>query len=377
MEMEEYIQEWRQYLRDPTAPAGHRFRAFVLNVAAARVSLILAWTVNVICAVNTLCAQSMREALVFVRILVGTVSGVGAMLATHRKYLLVDACRRMEHVAAGIERTAGRLPVIRENARKSVQRGRAEVNFFTVYGSCVIVGTMYTMFSETERWAEVACRWLPVDPAQCAKMTGPAQRVTSVMMMCGAPAIVTSLLGFILPVLLVIHRCLAHLQTQINYLTEVGPCSVELARLHSDLLKAAISVNRLLEPLVAFYLLGAFVLPLLSTVDVVLNGKDADQYALVIAPVVLIVFVPICEAGDKMLAAHEALAGCAYRGPWLDEQRFEVRLRLNLMLASRMRGALFRGRGIGVLDRGACRAAIRGWFSFLQALINLRQGRHM
>ena len=34
------------------------------------------------------------------------------------------------------------------------------MHFFTVYGSCVIMGTMYTMFSETQHWADVISDWL-------------------------------------------------------------------------------------------------------------------------------------------------------------------------------------------------------------------------
>ncbi|KAJ1522004.1 hypothetical protein ONE63_002326 [Megalurothrips usitatus] len=100
----------------------------------------------------------------------------------------------------------------------------------------------------------------------------------------------------------------------------------------------------------------------------------ADVFALGTAPLILTVFVPLCLVGDALGAARRGVVTRAVRGPWLEEGLAGRRLRLGVMLAALGRGALVRGRGIGVLDRRACGNALRSWFSFLQILMNAKTG---
>ncbi|KAJ1519006.1 hypothetical protein ONE63_011387 [Megalurothrips usitatus] len=137
-------------------------------------------------------------------------------------------------------------------------------------------------------------------------------------------------------------------------------------------LRVMLRMDGSVSGLMPHLLVVSLILPLLSTVDVVSNGLQTDVFALLMAPLIFTVFVPICLAGESLAVAMDLLAVRAAAGPWLEESLGQRRLRLGLMHASLGRGANVKCRGIGLLDRLACGNALRSWFSFLQLLINVQ-----
>ncbi|KAJ1518807.1 hypothetical protein ONE63_011582 [Megalurothrips usitatus] len=101
------------------------------------------------------------------------------------------------------------------------------------------------------------------------------------------------------------------------------------------------------------------------------RSRDPDPFAMLVSSVVLCVFCPLCEVGENLLTAKQAVCGYVYRGPWLEASLPLRRNLLLLMKSSAGRGGVFRCRGIGTLHRRYFFLTIRAWFNFLQALVNL------
>lgn len=96
------------------------------------------------------------------------------------------------------------------------------------------------------------------------------------------------------------------------------------------------------------------------------------MFAMVTAPVVLTIFVPLCLAGDRLAKAREDLAVRAMRGPWLEEPAALRDLRRGIMQAAGGETTHLRGLGIGPMIRPTCMSALNSWFSFLQMMLNLK-----
>ncbi|XP_052131410.1 uncharacterized protein LOC127751630 [Frankliniella occidentalis] len=97
-----------------------------------------------------------------------------------------------------------------------------------------------------------------------------------------------------------------------------------------------------------------------------------DPFFLGVALPILMVFIPLFEAGDHFASSRSAVADQAAHGPWLEEALDERRLRIGAMHSARALGLLPRCHGFGRVDRSACLTALKSWFSILQMLLNLR-----
>ncbi|KAE8742005.1 Odorant receptor 72, partial [Frankliniella occidentalis] len=150
-------------------------------------------------------------------------------------------------------------------------------------------------------------------------------------------------------------------------------CSNRQTAMQSELLRVSICMDSTFADMIPHLLVVVVILPLLSTVEVVANGMQADMFALGTAPLIFTVFVPLCLVGDSLFKCRRAVATRAARGPWLEETPQLRRLRLGMIHSALGRGARLRGNGVGPLDRRTCGNALRSWFSFLQILLNVKR----
>ncbi|KAK3917667.1 Nucleoprotein [Frankliniella fusca] len=112
------------------------------------------------------------------------------------------------------------------------------------------------------------------------------------------------------------------------------------------------------------------------------SGSLQDIYSLNTAPLILTIFIPICLAGERLGEARREVAVRVFiRTPpkmtgrpavpgWKRTPTGE-----NCAWASSWprggSGAQLRGDGLGTLDKPACLAALKSWFSFVQMIVNL------
>ncbi|KAE8740257.1 Odorant receptor 76 [Frankliniella occidentalis] len=139
-----------------------------------------------------------------------------------------------------------------------------------------------------------------------------------------------------------------------------------------DLLDVLLHLEDTFADVLPHFLVVSVALPVLSTVEVVVKGAQADAFAFLNAPLIFGVFVPMCMVGDKLSAARFGLSRNAFRGPWLEEDQQQKKMLLALMQIADGRGGQIRGTGIGRLNRSACTNAMKSWFSCLQVLINVQ-----
>ncbi|XP_052121461.1 uncharacterized protein LOC127749044 isoform X2 [Frankliniella occidentalis] len=134
----------------------------------------------------------------------------------------------------------------------------------------------------------------------------------------------------------------------------------------------------------AFYTMLPLVIVIYSTcadlhaalahrMQLIASGLKLGAYSLGTAAPILIVFVPLCEVGDRLSRARRGVAESAAEGPWVEERPKQRQLRLAVMQAAMGEGAFLRGSGIGPLDRATCGNALRSWFSFLQVILNVQR----
>ncbi|XP_026285911.2 uncharacterized protein LOC113211675 [Frankliniella occidentalis] len=172
--------------------------------------------------------------------------------------------------------------------------------------------------------------------------------------------------------ILVIYLSMANMYEAIGEALQTRPCNTLLAHQQSVLTQASLNMEASVADLLSQVLIVSVVVPLLSTVEVVLNGLEADMFAVGMAPLVLFVFVPFCLVGDAMTYARLRFADRAGAGPWLEETVQIRKMRLGMVQLSQGHGGDLRGWGIGHLDRKACGSALKSWFQFLQVLMNLQ-----
>ncbi|KAK3907685.1 Odorant receptor coreceptor [Frankliniella fusca] len=172
--------------------------------------------------------------------------------------------------------------------------------------------------------------------------------------------------------ILVVFLSLAVMFDAVSEYLESGPCNKMWAAQQSILTRVSLIMDDAVADLLPHLLIVSVVVPLFCTVEVVLNGLDADLFAVGMAPLVLAVFVPFCLVGEAMSEARQQLTDKAFAGPWLEEPVENKKLRLGILQMSNGNGGALRGRGVGYLDRETCASALKSWFSFLQVLMNLQ-----
>ncbi|XP_052129429.1 uncharacterized protein LOC127750862 [Frankliniella occidentalis] len=170
-----------------------------------------------------------------------------------------------------------------------------------------------------------------------------------------------------------IYATCADLFEAIGRSVEQGHCSRITYALLQGVLDVLLRLDDTFADVLPHLLVVSVVLPLLSTVELATRGTEADAFALLNAPLIFAVFVPICFAGDRLSVARSGMSRSAFYGPWLEESQRCKKLRLALMHVADGRGAQVRGSGIGLLNRRACGKALKSWFSFLQVLVNVKR----
>ncbi|KAE8745122.1 Odorant receptor 48 [Frankliniella occidentalis] len=237
---------------------------------------------------------------------------------------------------------------------------------FPLYGVAVYVMVQVAMFYDTSsvnawlrKYSEVEAFGLLKTPFEVASLA------------CCMTSLYTVLFAE-----LAIHNTTATLMEQLGRrLAYYRGCenTSRSVRLHVSLLAACRHANAMFGLFLPLYLLGHFALSMLSTVVAVRSSAsgEVDLHALSCLPYLLVFFVPMCIAGQRVHDASYGLKDKAYAGPWLEENVQARRSRL-LVMASCSRPANFTVPGVGTLDLPTCRKGFRLWFQFVQVLINLQ-----
>ncbi|XP_034246899.1 uncharacterized protein LOC117648503 [Thrips palmi] len=123
-------------------------------------------------------------------------------------------------------------------------------------------------------------------------------------------------------------------------------------------------------PVLPGLLVMVFVMPMCCTLEIMMRGLNASPFALLTAPHIFTMFVPLCFAGDMLADSCEAVGAAAYNGAWDEETPSQRRVRFSVIQASRVKAGI-RGIGIGNLDRPACSDALKSWYSFVQFFAGL------
>ncbi|KAE8749148.1 Odorant receptor 73 [Frankliniella occidentalis] len=176
-----------------------------------------------------------------------------------------------------------------------------------------------------------------------------------------------------LPLVIVIYSTCADLHAALAHRMQVSAtaaCCPHDAALQSGVLRACIVADSALADLMPHLLVVSIIMPLFSTAELIASGLKLGAYSLGTAAPILIVFVPLCEVGDRLSRARRGVAESAAEGPWVEERPKQRQLRLAAAMGE---GAFLRGSGIGPLDRATCGNALRSWFSFLQVILNVQR----
>ncbi|XP_052121463.1 uncharacterized protein LOC127749044 isoform X3 [Frankliniella occidentalis] len=176
-----------------------------------------------------------------------------------------------------------------------------------------------------------------------------------------------------LPLVIVIYSTCADLHAALAHRMQTAACCPHDAALQSGVLRACIVADSALADLMPHLLVVSIIMPLFSTAELIASGLKLGAYSLGTAAPILIVFVPLCEVGDRLSRARRGVAESAAEGPWVEERPKQRQLRLAVMQAAMGEGAFLRGSGIGPLDRATCGNALRSWFSFLQVILNVQR----
>ncbi|XP_052121386.1 uncharacterized protein LOC127749019 [Frankliniella occidentalis] len=246
------------------------------------------------------------------------------------------------------------------------------VRFYETYAWLVEAAVAVALVFRKPTWQDHLAAWMEPLIGTHQKFTANVLRwgFLSFQLFVGLCAVLSDYTLVVL--ILVIYLSLADMYEGIGEALQTRPCDTLLARQQSVLTQAAISVDAAVAPLLPQVLIVSVVVPLLCTVEVVLNGVEADLFAVGMAPLVLFVFVPFCLVGDGMAYARVRFADLAGAGPWLEETVQRRKMRLSMVQLSRGHGGDLRGWGIGTLDRKTCGSALKSWFSFLQVLMSLQ-----
>ncbi|XP_034246912.1 uncharacterized protein LOC117648514 [Thrips palmi] len=173
----------------------------------------------------------------------------------------------------------------------------------------------------------------------------------------------------LISLIIVIYLCMSELYYSIGLVLEAHGCSALWARQQSALTMACLQLDAAIADFIPHLLICNVVLPLLYALEVVLHGAEADLFAMALAPLVLVVFVPFCLVGDAMCSARAGVVGQAYAGPWLEERGEGLQVRRGMMQSATGLGGVLRGRGVGPLDRKLCGTTMANWFKFLQTFL--------
>ncbi|KAE8750084.1 Odorant receptor 74 [Frankliniella occidentalis] len=176
-----------------------------------------------------------------------------------------------------------------------------------------------------------------------------------------------------LPLVLQVTMASADLMYILGKKLEVGRCTRTMAATESAMISACLLSDECVSDVIAPVVFASLLMPLISLVQV-MSGVVDSLDALGTAPLFITITVPLYLAGDMLASARQGIANSAARGPWLEEEPWQRRMRAAVMLGASGEGALPRCQGVGILNRRGLAHVLRSWFSFLQAMLNLRRG---
>ncbi|XP_052128929.1 uncharacterized protein LOC127750687 isoform X3 [Frankliniella occidentalis] len=143
----------------------------------------------------------------------------------------------------------------------------------------------------------------------------------------------------------------------------------DAAAMHVQLVLGCSRMNAAFGVYLPHIAVAPSVIPLLSTVTIIMSAEKADMYVAGSFPAVLFYLAPLCEVGDMLVAGSDTFCFSAYCGPWLEEGPATRRCRWLLMSAPTMN---LSAPGMVSVNRPTLRKAARTWFQFLQVLIKLK-----
>ncbi|XP_052124448.1 uncharacterized protein LOC127749622 isoform X2 [Frankliniella occidentalis] len=140
-----------------------------------------------------------------------------------------------------------------------------------------------------------------------------------------------------------------------------------VTQLHAVLCESASLLDAVTSAGLPMLFVGVLALPIQGTYDAV-QGQ-VDGYLLSSAPIIIVVFVPLCYSAQAMSDASAEVGLSAYRGAWPAEDARARFIRTMVMLRA-TRPAQFTCKGLGAVGLPACQSVLRSWFSYLQMLLN-------
>ncbi|KAK3926807.1 Fatty acid synthase subunit beta [Frankliniella fusca] len=347
-------------------------RWLLFKLRGSKFSVIVASAAVTMSLVNAVTAESLNRADVSIRYFVGVNACICLQLIfIHRE----DKLRRWLRLVIAQAHQEEADPSAAEESltllSRRARRGRLMRRFFVLHAITTEVTFVYTLgiwapgwlkrSGGEELWKEWA-RWTVLSLQGYGLMAGLASVYT------------------FLPLVLQVNMACADLFCTLGRKLEVAPCTRTIAASEATLLSACVLADECISDAIAPVVFASLIMPLISLVQA-LSGAVDSLDALGTAPLFLTVTAPLYLAGDMVASARHQLVRRAGAGPWLNEPVGQRRLRLHVMLAASGRGALLRQqfyfflrcKGVGGLDRRGLALVLRSWFSFLQAILNLRR----
>ncbi|KAE8744780.1 Odorant receptor 37 [Frankliniella occidentalis] len=141
----------------------------------------------------------------------------------------------------------------------------------------------------------------------------------------------------------------------------------DAALLSSEFNKGFSMLTNLFHGFILHHLQITLLIPLFACYEM-MHGQF-DEFLVVLVPINVLIFIPLCFAGQAMMDASEAMSYSAYSGSWLESDRFCRILRLQVMLRS-ARPQQLTSQELGTVDLKLCQNTLKSWFSFLNFMIN-------
>ncbi|KAE8747538.1 Odorant receptor 78, partial [Frankliniella occidentalis] len=293
------LQWWLRLLGDHHAGLHQRALAWGRGTPS---SLVVTVAGTGLFLVDAVLSKSFGSRTMFaIRMTIGVYSCVFSQLVFMRRQAdLCDILHNLGRLAADLEPRADRDSQGR--MRGSAVLSARLVRFFYVYGctSLLLVSIMFVC----------------VKPLWIKEIAGAATRL--VANSSGMAFVCINSFYCLILCMLFIYAACADLCEAVGRGIEVERCSRSWPTLLRGVLDVLLRMDNAFADMMPHLLVVSVVLPLLSTVEVFARGTKADVFALLMAPVILAVFVPICVAGENLAAARRGLSVRAYRGPWLE-----------------------------------------------------------
>ncbi|XP_034254708.1 uncharacterized protein LOC117653257 [Thrips palmi] len=356
---------WHQFLSPDRR--SHILHRVLRHLRGTKVSVALSLVALFTTLGDALLSESLAEAQFGLRYAQAVLATLPLQwLFAGRVDVLLDNLQRLEEVTARVERIAGHET--KERLDRLARWDAHRTQLYLVCSTLVQLTVLYDL-----AMSEWKGRWLADAAATLLGFRVDVWLSRTFLFMLGCATYACCLAYYtMLSFILTQSSTTMELHVAIGQAVQTGPCSRRWALLQGSVFEAALGAEADIAYVLPFMMFGAIIMPLLSTVEVLLKREDVDWFALALAPAIFTEFIPLCEAGDGLAEARLGITTCAYHGPWLSEHTVQRRMRLCFMQAGEGRALRLRGQGIGTLNRFACKETIRSWFSFVQILINIQ-----